>query len=182
MKNLKFNHAPADTIHSTFRHEIHVVGRPSPIIGYSKKQGCSEKQDKIQLLKDIAVRLMTNTNDYLNQSYVISFFKNDSTQKVKEQEVLALFPKTFALGGDYANNFDLAQFFEKIYKDLASGEKLTKDKYIKERASKDFDFNLHFDTEADLSAYCAKLNKQHGHAMGRCKGYYYKMIELGKVG
>ncbi|MFN8436102.1 MAG: hypothetical protein U0V72_00580 [Cytophagales bacterium] len=179
-----FNKAQPDREHSTYRHEIYIIGKASPLVGYSKKAGLSEKENKLQLLKDIVLRLILNKNNYLDQSYAITFYKSDLYGRNDEREVLTVTKTGWQLKHDYENNYDLNKFLTELYEAMKKGDKITLHKMDKNPAkgANYFDFSLHFDTEKDLKEYCVKLEKVYGFASGRCLGYYHKMLELKKVG
>jgi hypothetical protein len=179
-----FNKAEPDRENSTYRHEIYVVGKDSPLVGYSKKAGLSEKANKLQLLKDIALRLILNKNEYLAQSYAITFYKSEQYGRIDEREVLTITKDGWFLKNDYKDNHDLNMFFEKVYEAMKKGDKITLHKMDKNPAKGKnyFDFSLHFESEKALSEYCDKLHKVYGFAHGRTIGYFHKMKELGKVG
>jgi hypothetical protein len=84
-----------DTFNSTFRHQINFTNGKS-IIGYSRRRGFTEQQDKIVLLEGVICRLYQNK--YLSSNTEsIHFYLNQPVTQDHEL-VLTLSPSDYSFG------------------------------------------------------------------------------------
>lgn len=180
-----------DKIYSTYRHKI-FYNDGNSVDGYSKGENVDEPKDKTKLLMNIISRLLNN--GYLvtpqRNCFKIEFYKRDFTQlKQNEEIVLTLYPESSQLGNYAPISCDpiFNQFIKQIDKlriDALNGNTINfaqakPTKTPQPKHTKD-DFDYTPTTREQLLKKCTSLIER-GFERGRVEGYWYSMLEKGKV-
>lgn len=155
------------------------------IYGYSKAQGHDEARDKKQMLMGKIV--MLHTNDYLNRSKEILFYKRVSDTGINKKEDLHLFTltakKVTAMSESMLKHQDFITFLDKFYKAISEGKNpkfllptrkanFSKDEYL----DIDIQFTRIGHDLMKLSNYCSRLI-QNGHSFIAANNFFFKYKE-----
>ncbi len=170
-----------DRMNATYRHEFYQESRSLPFVGYSKMLGHDEAQDKEYLLEQYISRMLRN--GYMEKSYCMDFFTNYQRGNEKDLLLVSINSTGYELtnGAElypHLNNM-LKHYFANINNPEKRDEVFANKKRMGFQAEFWYNFQKTFTCKAHLVEYCAEIIKKFGEGQrSRCKGYYFKVLEL----
>ncbi|MBQ21707.1 MAG: hypothetical protein CMD31_13210 [Flavobacteriales bacterium] len=181
----KFNTAAWDIYDSTY---IQVISLKNGLefIGYSKKEGFAEKNDKQALLINWIIRM--HKSGYLDANYfdkrrnitTIEYYLNETAHK---KPILRLFYDYYeALDTAWSiENREVFKFLDNFYEAIKSDDKeKIKSLYIykKRRFNDPFDVSMkRFITEKSLRNYCYRMIEQKKFTKEQAIGFHQRYTE-----
>ena len=170
-----------DRINATFRHEFYQQDKSLPFVGYSKFVGNNEAQNKEYLLEQYISRMLRN--GYLEKSYAMDFFTNYQLGNNKDLLLVSINSTGYTLsnGAELYTQVDdmLKRYFQNLGNSEAQTQVLANRKRMGFQAEYWYDFKKQFANKNELISHIKRIKEKFGDEQhSRCKGYYFKMIEL----
>lgn len=185
MEKNKFKTAGWDTYDSTYIQRIY-LRNGKEFIGYSKRLGFAEKNDKQALLINFIIRmhksgyLDENYPDTTRRVYNIEYYLNHHPYK---RVILCLFYKYYeCLDSRWGvENKEVMRFLDTFYDALNKGEvQKVKSLYVykRNRFTDPFDLSQkRFITQKSLNDYCHRMMENNTFTPEQAKSFYAKYCE-----
>lgn len=170
-----------DTLDSTYMQKIYFKGNKAPLIGYSKRSGYSERNDKLSLLTNWIIRMYTTgyldpKNTTKDDIECIEYYFNKKAPPIL---IFRLYYDYAEWNPAYLDKKKLVDWIDRFYAMIEKGElpdNIYRAMYDKTRTRKEDPFDLslkRFMNANHLAKYCSQLFRDGAYAAGEIERFYH---------